>query len=411
MSTRALALLLSMALVSTLAQSGPLDTARLDSLLRQVGEITGLQVKRKIPAQTITREQWKKWVEEEVRRTVKPEEIRADEIALKMFGLIPRDFDLRKATVDLLGEQAAAVYDPRKKRMMVVEGASADGIMADMVLVHELAHALADQHFDLKRFLDDGTKTGEDQTARMAVVEGQAMWVMLEWQMKKMGSSLRNNRAGLDMMLPMMGKLAAEQYPVFSTAPLYLRETLLFPYSAGILFQQAAIERSPADAFLRVLRKPPVSTRQILHPEVWFDGETLTAPPLPPAPAGYRLLTNGTLGELDLKILIEQFISQDDAKSLSPQWRGGAYEVSEDKRAGRSVLRWSLELAGENTAASFLEFCARMIEKKSRHAEFTVRSDGRLQGKNDGGAFLIERAGQRITASEGLDPDGKAPVP
>ena len=219
-----------------------LDSAHLQSLLKEVGEITGLEVKRPVKARTVTRDEWKQWVDDEIRQTVKLEEIRADELALRLFGLIPRDFDLRKATVDLLGEQAAAVYDPRQKLMMVVDGASPEGVMADMVLVHELAHALADQHFDLKRFLEKGAKTGEDQTARLAVVEGQAMWVMLEWQMRRTGSSLKNNRAALDLMLPMMGRMAAEQFPVFSTAPLYMKETLLFPYSAGILFQQSAIE-------------------------------------------------------------------------------------------------------------------------------------------------------------------------
>lgn len=394
------------ALVSALAKPAALDQARLDGLLKEVGEITGLAVKRKVPARSVTRDEWKRWVEDEVRRTVNPEEIRADELALRLFGLIPRDYDLRKATVELLGEQAAAVYDPRRKLMLVVEGASQEGMMADMVLVHELAHALADQHFDLKRFLDKGVKTGEDQTARLAVVEGQAMWVMLEWQMKKMGSSLKGNRAALDMMLPMMGRLAAEQYPIFSSAPLYLRETLLFPYSAGILFQQAAIEQSPSDAFLRVLRKPPVSTRQIIHPEVWRSGESTPSPELPQAPKGYKPLTGGTLGELDLRILLEQFISQDDARSLSPDWRAGAYEVLEQKRQGgkddRALLRWSLQLETEASAVKLMDFWSRMIEKKAAGASFTTRTDSRIEGTNQDGRFLILRSENKLRGLEGL---------
>ncbi len=387
-----------------------LDRRRLDALLKQVGEITGLQVKRPVAARTLTRDEWKRWVDDEVRRTVKPEEIRADELALRLFGLIARDFDLRKATVDLLGEQAAAVYDPRRKQMLVVAGASQEGIMADMVLVHELAHALADQHFDLKRFLDSGARTGEDQTARLAVVEGQAMWVMLEWQMNRMGSSLKGNRAALDMLLPMMGRLAAEQYPIFSSAPLYLRETLLFPYSAGILFQQAAIEQGPSDAFLRVLRKPPVSTRQILHPEIWANGESFENPPLPAAPKGYKALTSGTLGELDLRILLEQFISQDDARSLSPQWRAGAYEVlerTEDRRNGRALLRWSLQLSSQEGAAKLMDYWARAIEQKAAGAEFTARSDTRVEGVNRDGRFLIVRGGNVLRGLEGLATDSE----
>jgi hypothetical protein len=394
-----LPLLLTLALDATRAES--IDAGKLQSLLKEVSEITGLPIKRKVPARTISRDEWKKWVDDEVRRSVKPEEIRADELALRLFGLIPRDFDLRKATVDLLGEQAAAVYDPKRRQMLVVEGASGDGPMADMILVHELAHALADQHFNLKAFLDSGSKTGEDATARLAVAEGQAMWVMLEWQVRQTGSSLKTNRAALDTMLPMMGKLAAEQYPVFSTAPLYLKETLLFPYSAGILFQQAAVEKSPSDAFIRVLRDPPASTRHILHPETWFNRETAEAPPIPPQPKDHKTLVEGVLGELDLRILLEQFISQDDAKTLSPDWRAGAYAVSENNREKRPLLRWSLRLASEQSAVKVLEFWARMIEKKAESVSFTHRSETLLEGANRDGAFRIERTGAVLTAVEG----------
>lgn len=405
MILRLLSALLVLAYVST--AGARVETQRLDALLKEVSEITGLKVKRKVPGRMIGRSEWKRWVDDEVRRTVKPEEIRADELALRLFGLIPRDFDLRKATVDLLGEQAAAVYDPKRKQMLVVEGASPDGLMADMVLVHELAHALADQHFDLKAFLEKGSKTGEDSTARLAVAEGQAMWVMLEWQVRKTGASLRNNRAALDMMLPMMGKLAAEQYPVFSTAPLYLKETLLFPYSAGILFQQAAVERSPSDAFIRVLRNPPVSTRQILHPETWFNGENESAPPLPPMPRSHKNLTEGTLGELDLRILLEQFISIDEARRLSPAWRAGAFAVSENKSEARATLRWSLLMASEDEAARLLEHWARMIEKKAEGAAFTERTSALVEGTNQDGGFRIVRTGAVLTGVEGSLPTAR----
>jgi hypothetical protein len=87
---------------------------------------------------------------------------------------------------------------------------------------------------------------------------------------------------------------------------------------------------------------------------------------------------------------------------LSPEWRGGAYEVSEDSKANRSVLRWGLEMANEKSAASLIEFWARMLEKKSPGVEFSVRSEGRLAGSNRDGSFVIERAGSRVAGVEGL---------
>ncbi len=158
---------------------GAANAEQLKEQIALITEITGLEARKQVPVETLSRQAWKAWVDEQVKEQSKPEEIRKDEILLKMFGLVPRDFDLRKSTVDLLGEQAAAVYDHRRKRMIFVEGADTAG-MEESVLIHELSHAVADQHFDMGRFLDKGPKSDEQQFARLAVVEGQAMWIMAE---------------------------------------------------------------------------------------------------------------------------------------------------------------------------------------------------------------------------------------
>ena len=81
---------------------------------------------------------------------------------LKKLGLVPPEFDLAKATVDLMTEQAAAFYDYRKKKLFLLE-ASAGANDQGTVLAHELSHALADQHFNLNKYLHRG-KT--DDSAR-----------------------------------------------------------------------------------------------------------------------------------------------------------------------------------------------------------------------------------------------------
>ena len=38
-----------------------------------------------------------------------------------MFGLVPQDFNLGRETENLLGEQAAAFYDYKKKRLYIID--------------------------------------------------------------------------------------------------------------------------------------------------------------------------------------------------------------------------------------------------------------------------------------------------
>lgn len=160
------------------------------------------------------------------------------------------------------------------------------------------------------------------------------MWIMIESQMRKVGQSLKGNRATLELMLPMMGKMAAESYPVFTSAPLYLRETLLFPYTAGMLFQQAVFEKSGKAAFAEVLRKPPASTQQVLHPERYFEALAPTVPALPEMEGlkEFEQLTKGSVGELDFRILLQQYTDEKQGGAIAPKWRGGTFDVLEHKR-------------------------------------------------------------------------------
>jgi hypothetical protein len=391
------------------AFGAPAQDSRQEQIQKATAEITaitGWTAKRAIPYETLTRDQWRAWVEEQIRENVKPEEIRAEELTLKKFGLIPQDFDLKRATIDLLFEQAAAVYDHHRKKILFPE--SVPGLeakaMEDVILVHELSHALADQQFDLRRFLEKSPKTDESQLARLAVVEGQATWIMFEAAMRRMGSTLKGNKTIFDMMANASTKMAAGMFPVFEQSPLYLKETLLFPYSAGLLFQQAALDKYGQQAFAEVLKRPPATTREVLHPEVWFEGVKPDSPALSELEdAGeYRKLNEGTLGELDLRILLTQYGLEEDARRVSAAWRGGRFELLEHNKDGHTVLRWAVQWSGGETAGEFLRLYAKVLAGKWKKCELRAHSGDALEGIGDDGEFAIHRAGALVTGLEGL---------
>jgi hypothetical protein len=398
---RYLVLLLTLVAAPAGAQAPTAEEIR--RTLAQISEITGFAVKRPVHSKAITRQEWKEWLDVQIRENVKPSEIYAEETALKLFGLAPRDFNLREATVALLGEQAAAVYDHRRKQMLFVEGAS-PALTANAVLVHELAHALADQHFDMKRFLEKGPATGEAQLARLAAVEGQATWIMIEAQLLASGASLRKRGEALQTMMPAMRNMAAGAYPVFDKSPLYLRETLLFPYTAGVLFQQAVVEKLGREAFAAVLRDPPVSAQQVLHPEMYFARVEPTRPPLPELERikEYSRLTDGIAGELDFQILFTQYSSEADARRAAPAWRGGTFEVWEHRTAKNAVLRWATEWSGEDAAREVMRLYVKVLEGKLERIGFTANRPDLIEGESAQGRFRVQRTGNRVQAVEGL---------
>ena len=211
---------------------------------------------------------------------MKPEDARAEELTLKMLGLVPADFDLRKNTLDLLTEQAAAFYDYNQKKLFVLEGSGGGnpGAAASdeerVALVHELAHALADQHFHLAKYIREGMRSDDSATARQAVMEGQATWLMAAYISREGGGKPEVPRRCWTLMKKSIEGSAAQQYPVFSQAPLYIRESLVFPYAEGWRFRTRyfgswGARHSPRFSFVR----RPAADRSCIRSGTWDMAE------------------------------------------------------------------------------------------------------------------------------------------
>jgi hypothetical protein len=373
----------------------------IDGIMADLSKITGLKPLRRVEYTRISRPDVKRFLEDRVKEAVKPEEIQAEEAALKKLGFAPPDFDLKRTTVDLLSEQAAAFYDYRKKKLFLIESGS--DLLQQTALVHELAHALADQHFHLEKFIEHAGKDDDSSLARMAVMEGQATWLMSEYLTRRTGQSLKTSPV-LVKMMSRLGDVAAGQFPEFDKAPLYLRETLLFPYTKGMLFQHAVVEKLDQAAFAEVFRRPPTSTQQILHPERYFQGGRTPLPALPELKDrhGYRSFTGGEMGELDHAVLLKQYAGQKDADELAPELRGGAYRIWEHRDSHRTVLAYASEWSSPEAAGRFFLFYRKVLQGKWKTFRIELDAPDRLQGQGDDGAFIVLRQGARVSSIEGM---------
>ena len=371
-------------------------------ILAELTEITGMKLHHPVPCAFITKDDVNKFLKERVKEVANPGEIRAEELTLKKFGFVPADFDLAKNTVDLLTEQAAAFYDYNKKKLFLTE--STAGESQEPVLAHELAHALADQNYNLAKFIRQGRKNDDGSTARLAVMEGQATWLMSEFLARKSGQSLKTSPA----MVEMMSKLSDSsggQYPVFENQPLYLRVTLVFPYTKGMLFQNALFQRDGKKSFGEVFENPPVSTAQIMQPETYFKGTKPTDPKLPDPklPRGYKSLVGGTLGELEHRILLAQYLDAAAADEIAPHWRGCNFELVENKKAGRVALLYAVEWDSEDMARRYFEAYRQVLKKKWKQMTVASESVDQVSGSGDDGRFELRRVGPIVTSVEGLE--------
>ncbi len=404
-------LIFALALLSVIALGAATDQSDdkrqifgfIERNLQELTAITTLKTTKPIHYDLITRDKVGEFLKDRVKESTKPEDLRAEEITLKKLGFVPQDFDLEKSTVDLLTEQAAAFYDYHKKRLFLTDWTPS--AMRESTLVHELSHALADQNFHLERFIKQGGQSDDSELARMAVMEGQATWLMTEVMARRNGQSVAKNPELLDAM---SGASAEDepspQYPVFNSVPLYLRETLIFPYTEGARFQNAVYKKKGAASFAEVFRRPPDTSQQILHPDKYFDHVEATQPPFPKiAPGkGFKDLSEGMLGELDHSILLRQYGAGQEAADIAPHWKGGRYSLIENKKQQRVILRYVSQWDSPESARDFFHFYPRALGKKWKKLEIASQNEDTVSGTGDDGYFVVKLTGAVVSSVEGL---------
>jgi hypothetical protein len=375
--------------------------AQINSIVMTLSEITGWPEKHPVPYGRMDKKQLRHFLTKRIKKTLKPEEIRADELALKLFGLVPQDFDLRRSTIDLLTEQAAAFYDYDAKKLFLLDDSGFDS--ETTTLAHELAHALADQHFNLGKFMDETPSNDDENLAHTAVVEGQASWLMLAYDLKQAGQPPVPTAEMLKSVVD-SSEDSMSDYPILKNSPMYIQQSLLFPYTNGTMFFDAVYRKMGQPAFTAVFAQAPVDSAQIIHPDRYFAHLTETKPELPklfPASAG-KEITEGSVGEFDHRMLLRQYINEAEAERLSSHLRGGQFEVLGIGRDHRPLLEYVSDWDSTEHAAEFFRDYQKILRAKWRRCDPTGITRTSFSGSSDNGYFVTRLAGHTVTSIEGL---------
>src|SRR5271170_1189103 len=413
-----------------------LTAAQAEELFRSVDEIlhfasddSKLPVKHEVKRKLQTRASVEKYVIDKFNDDEDAKRMQRSEIVLKKFGLLDRDFQLKPFLIELLTEQIAGYYDSKTKTVNLLDWIAPDS--QKPVLAHELTHALQDQHVNLdkwenqslsdisKTFADDNKHIAVDEvdTAREAVLEGQAMAVFVDYSLKPSGRTLLNSP---DLGATLKDNLSDNSdSPVMARAPLLLQESLLFPYREGLSFEQVLMkDKGVEGAFAGVLDRPPSTSYEILNPRSYERKAKL---PLLQMPDIHGLLEEqygpydiGVMGALDVRILTELFAGEEAAGALTPEWDGGIYYAAQSKSAKTPeekvqtasvallyLSAWKSADAAKTFAAIYAEQLSRKYSgvKRDKDAEST----GEQVYQTSEGPVLIALDGNQVFTSESFD--------
>ena len=248
---------------------------------------------------------------------------------LRALGLL--EVDDPGPTGELDADTVAGFYDTETEELMV-RGPHLTPFVRQ-VLVHELTHALDDQHFDLDPdFLDD-----EAAMAFEALVEGDAVIV----ESRYLASLPEAERQAA----------AAEEEATFGGAggriPDIEAELGAFPYRDGPRLVSALLAAGGPGRLDAAFRSPPVSSAEVLHPERFLDGPGRAA--VPPVVAERRVVDDGVLGEVILRLVLAGALPRDRAAIAAAGWAGDRYVAW--SAGGRTCLRATVVMDNAAEAA------------------------------------------------------------
>ena len=313
--------------------------AALREMVRQrtgaVERATGLTFKRPPVVARRSREQVLEYIVRKIDEDHTPEELRGLASAGRLFGFLSDSFDFRAQLLAVLAEQVAGYYDPDSSTLYVA--ADVDSFYLRTAVAHELVHALQHQYLALDSIVRQ-RRQNDRRSAAAAVLEGQATLAQTRLMMPEL------DLAALPSFWEMRAVLNEQQQQMraYSGAPLWLKETLIFPYLAGADFVRWYLHSHPgAMPFAAAM---PVSSEQILHPERYAAGDVPTDVTF----AGTALDTvryEDGLGEFETRLLFQELLPDSSglrAAALAAGWDGDRYQVIRAGPAADALVWYSV---------------------------------------------------------------------
>lgn len=368
--------LLAGSLALALCASPALAEDRFDRLLRDVERIRELKFGNRVPWELRTQAAMGEQISREAREDAPSVDERALALFLHRLGMVPAGFDVRAFLLGLYADQVRGLYDPDSKTFYVVgtgQAAPDAFTMEDVTAVHELQHALQDQHFDLRGYQSRLGKAPSDEAlAGRCVVEGEAQLVSTAFavgasgmSVDQLGSSDAKSRTA---KLDPQGKLAA--------APLYFRRLLSFPYTAGLDLVLHVRQAGGWDLVGRMFQDPPASTEQVMHPERYLerrDPPLRVALNLPAQIAGFSQISEDVGGEFMVSCFLEQHLGYQASLGPAKGWGGDLYRVY--TRGSEDFSLWLTTWDSEGEARQF-SAAARQAFRKAKIADAVVEDRG-----------------------------------
>lgn len=299
----------------------------------------------------------------------------------------------RAAQVDDAVRSILGFYDHTTKQLVVVTDRPTMGVSDRVTYAHEFTHNLQDQHYDLKQLFARATGNGDYEEAIRALVEGDATLSMSLYA--------QANLTAMDIASYQMEQVQSLDFSNILTpgsGPL-TESAAAFPYTDGASFVALLYETGGWQSVNSAYANPPRSTEQILHPEAYYNGDEPVRVDLPDIGArlgGWKTMVEDTLGELYMRIYLEQSLEIGDAIQAGSGWGGDRYQVLQDGQGRLALVLRTTWDSPADTAEFFEAYSAFVVTRGSGNPAVLQADDTHMRWQLADRQFYLSRAGSQV---------------
>lgn len=398
------------------AQTGGSEGAlsRTAPILQRVTAVRGLEAPVPVASGTHDRETLRQFLIDALDAEITPERFRVEERVLRHLGVLSMDVGYRELLVDLLTSQIAGFYDNETQTLYLLD--DLPSVAADPTLAHELFHGVQDQVFGLDQIRGDWTNADDALLAATALVEGDAVAVMIDYLIGGV-LSFTDIPSFMDLARDQMSGIDAAAAGMPEHVPPFIIESLLFPYLGGVGFVHHLKTQGGWEQVDRAYLDPPLSSEQVLHPERYLrrDPPTWIGLDLDEVlEEGWVLAYDQVLGEFQWQALIRQVgqgeIAERAIRSGTEGWDGDRFVALENPRDDLVLINlsaWDSEADAEEFAA-----LVRRTSEIRMGTPLILCAQGdhgeAWEAVSDAGALVVvERWGDMVLYLDGASPRGE----